>query len=159
MPHVREQLAVAVVARLTGLTTTGARVYRQRPQEYALQPVTELPALRVFLLGDQASASGIGVPFYERIASLRIDGVAKVSLGTTAGTNPLDTLLNLIASEVETALATEIEFAVGKTTLLLYRGTTVDDSAAGDQPVGVVAMTWDAVIYTNHGAPDVSLEA
>jgi len=157
MSHVREQLAVALVTRLTGLTTTGGRVYRQRPEEYALQP-NELPALRIFLLGDSAQSQGIGTPFYDRTTRVRIEGVVQMALGAPAGTNPVDTKLNLIASEVETALASPL--VVGTTQLYLYyQGCAFDSSGAGDQPVAVIGMQFEVVLMTQHGLPDTLLQA
>lgn len=150
MAHVREQLVQAVVTAVTGLTTTGLRVFRFRPQQRTLMPA-QLPALRIYIDGDSANANGIHVPFYERPTQIRIEGVVQ-------STGQIDQTLNLISSEVEAALAAKVPLGTSST-LLFYRGCRFDESAEGDQPVGLVSMQFEALIETVHGVPDVSIEA
>jgi hypothetical protein len=45
--HVREQIAVAALAAITSLTTTGANVFRDRDTEERPLQSTELPGLVV----------------------------------------------------------------------------------------------------------------
>lgn len=158
MSHVREQIAVALVARLTGLTTTGGRVFRQRPTEMLLQGVGELPALRIFCLGDQATPLGIGSPLYDRIVLFRIEGTVQMALGAPGTSNPVDTLLNLIASEVETALGVQLALDFGSVSTPIYQGCEFSDGV-GDQTIGVVSMRFDFGVMSQQGAPDVAISS
>lgn len=151
MAHVRDQLADAVETAVTGLATTASNVFRQRSIERTLQP-SEMPALRIYKLGDQATSLGItSTPLYERSTQIRIEAVAEA-------TSSLDTVLDAIGAEVETALGAVLTIGASKL-ILFYRGASFSESAEGQRPTGVLAMQFETTLYTNHGAPEVSLEA
>jgi hypothetical protein len=100
MAHVRQQIRDALVAAVTGLATTGARVYRDRA--YAI-PETALPALRVYFWREQATiASAVRAD-----GSYRLDRKAYfVVHAYTAGAG-LDDQADAIADEVEVAIAAD----------------------------------------------------
>ena len=57
MAHVRTSIRSAIVSRLTGLTTSGARVYPSR-----IHPLADanLPCLRVYLDEEEIDSESIG---------------------------------------------------------------------------------------------------
>lgn len=96
MSHLRQQIREAIVTRLTGLTTSGSRVYASR-----LRPLldSELPAILVSTGGenlDGATYLKSGLPVV-RPLRIRLDLVVKATSGYE---NTVDTML----SEVEGAL-------------------------------------------------------
>ncbi len=144
--HVRKQLRDAVKTRVTGLTTTGARVHGRRV--HPLQKGTsKLPALRVYAEGDDAQESTIHAPqIVDRDVEIHVEGVAE-AVGDT-----LDDTLDLISKEVETSLGTALTIG-SKSVLLTYSGCTfrVED---GDTRAGVVDMTFRARLFNAANAPD-----
>lgn len=150
MAHAVEQLLTAAASAVTGLATTGTNVSTDRPDEYALQ-AAELPGLRVYDDGDAAENYGYldGVDVYARTVRLRFEAAAKQSSGYTA-------TLRQVAAEVEAALGGHLTVG-GKQVRCWYRGSEMSTGAAGEQPVGVRRMTFEAVIYTAANAPTTLL--
>lgn len=96
MAHQRQTIREAIVTRLTGLTTSGSRVYASR-----LKPLldAELPAILVSTGGealDDATYLKTGLPV-ARPLEVRIDLVAKAVSG-------FENTVDLMLSEVEAAL-------------------------------------------------------
>lgn len=145
--HVRKQLRDATAVRLTGLTTTGSRVYESRSV-----PVGDanLPGLLIYTTQEQAQDATMAADVERRI-EVRVEGVAK------AATN-LDDTLDLIAKEVEIALSTALTIGAASTQLV-YQGAVITMQDGLDQLVGVVALTFEAVLFTTAGSPDVVLGA
>lgn len=140
--HIHTQVRTALATALTGLTTTGSRVYLNRV--YALRPA-DLPALRVFLAREEVQP-GLASGFYRRELLVQIEAVAKAASG-------LDDTLDQIGKEVETALVSGL--TVGAVAVPLeYLGMTteLDDL---DQPVGVRTLNYRAVLHA--ATPDTLL--
>ena len=57
--HVHRQILAALASALTGLTTSGANVFLERPEERPLQE-SELPALRVYAADESGGISEHG---------------------------------------------------------------------------------------------------
>lgn len=143
--HVRKQLRDAVATAVTGLTTTGARVYGWRV--YALQEATELPALSVYITDEEASRLTVHAPaVVERRPVVHVQAVAKASA-------TVEDTLDLIAKEVEAALASGVTIG-SKTVALEYTGCEVD-IARGDKPIGMLDLRFSAVLFNSATAPDV----
>lgn len=132
MTHVRTQIREEVVALVTGLPTTGSKVFqsRMRPQQ-----ASSLPCLLVTTNDEQIEIDDFGAT-QDRRLSLVIQGFAAASAN-------LDAQLDQIALEVETAMPNiyplekiEIEF---------------DDDL--ETPVGRIAMTYLVTYFTNAGEP------
>lgn len=153
MSHVREQLIAAVVTRVTGLTTTGSRVYAQRPVEDTLTPAEiGAGALRVFDDGDEVEADGEFDAVYQRRRTrVVVDAVAKQNSGLAAQ-------LRTICAEAETALGTALT-VTGKSVQLFYQGCEMSDSAEGETVVGQARMRFDAILYTTAAAPETLILA
>lgn len=90
--HIRQQVREAAVADLTGLATTGARVFTARVAPLA---ESEMPGLKVMLRDEAAEFDAIGT--FARNGRLVIEGWAQ-------GGDGLEDKLDLIASEVEAAI-------------------------------------------------------
>jgi hypothetical protein len=95
MTHARTEIREAIVARLTGLPTTGSRVYhgRTRPLEANHQPT-----LLIYAVNEQS-----GRPMEGNPASLGRQLLVVVE-GRVNHPSVPDDLLDVIASEVEAAL-------------------------------------------------------
>lgn len=142
--HLHKQIRGAVVTRLTGLTTSGARVYANRLQPL---PDTASPTLLVTLDEETATQATFHTyPIYERELRLSVAAVAKTVSG-------LDDTLDLMSKEVEVALAAGI--TVGSRTLdVFYTGMSFDDEQS-DKPVGIKRMSFTIPFTAAANAPDV----
>lgn len=147
--HVREQIMAAVVSALTGLTTTGARVYRDRDTEERPLQSDEVPGLVIDDDGDPAEILTMGVDrILARTMRVRVVAHVKAASGYSAS-------LNLILKEVEIALSSA---ALGgaKYAALAQIGER-EKSESGDLPVVRQEFTFEMPYYTTHDAPDVAL--
>lgn len=146
MNHAHQQIRAAVVTMLTGLATTAARVYPNRL--YAISDA-DLPAIRVFVDEESATAQSIHKPYIqERTLRLVVEGCAKANTA-------LDVILDQISKEIEIALSADI--VIGTVRIqALYTGSEFQD-AISDKPVGVKRLFYDLVFYVQNNAPDVLL--
>lgn len=139
--HLHKQIRGALVTKLTGLTTTGARVYANRllPLPDALSPTLNIT------LDEEDAEVGI-----QNIVDRRLGLVVEAYAKATAA---LDDTLDQVAKEVETALAGGI--TVGSRTLdVFYVGMSFED-AQSDKPVGVRRMRFSIPYTAMSNAPDV----
>lgn len=141
--HLHKQIRSAVVTRLTGLTTSGSRVYANR-----LQPLPDAmsPTLLVTLDEETATQATFHAnPIYERELRLSVAAIYKA-------TSALDDTLDLMSKEVETALAAGI--TVGSRVLdVFYTGMSFDDEQS-DKPVGIKRMSFSIQFTAAANAPD-----
>lgn len=144
--HLRRQIREAVATAVTGLTTTGARVFQSRV--YPLQD-TELPALLIYTEGETSVRRTLAAPgLLERTARVVVRAVAKA-------TADLDDTLDQICKEVEIALAMpNATVSVVKTITLVATDIELDGSA--EKPTGQAAMTYEVIYFTAENAPDVA---
>jgi hypothetical protein len=149
--HVRQQIREAVATTLTGLATTGSRVYQSRIRPLA---DAELPALRVFTSQESVNnAVTIGFPNrQERTLTVRVEAVVKA-------VSAYDDTLDTIIKECEAALnASTSAYTAGG---LARGGITLDAieidlDADTDKPVGIARMDFQALYFTQSNAPDVA---
>jgi len=142
--HVHKQLRDAVMAQVTGLVTTGLRVFSSRV--YPMEE-SEMPGLCVFVLRDEATPLTIHELQYERLTEVKVQGYAK-----TVG--DMEDVLDQMKSEVETALA-GLTLVNDKAIYLVYSGCESELLGEGDQKHGVVTMSYRASLVTNAVAPDI----
>lgn len=143
--HVRQQVREAMGTVLTGLTTTGARVYQSRTRAL---PEANLPALRIYTDGDEAETLTLSRPAVQgRDINLRVEGVAKMA-------DNLDDTLDTICKEVEIAVGNNPTLS-GAARDCLYRGTVIEFQDNGDRTVGVARMTFSVTLHTMSNAPDL----
>jgi hypothetical protein len=144
MAHVRKTIRDAAKAALTGLTTTGARVFASRV--YDLQE-SDLPGLRVYTNGESAAPSSAGVGHsVERVLELVIEACSKKASG-------LDDELDAMLEEVEVALGAGL--APAKSVEL--RRVEIEMQGEADKPIGVARMTFEVSYFTALGAPGAAL--
>ena len=142
--HLHKQIRAAVVTALTGLTTSGTRVYANRLQPL---PDTTSPTLLVTLDDETATQATFHTnPIYERELRLSVAAIVKA-------TSALDDTLDLMSKEVEIALASGI--TVGSRTLdVFYAGMSFEDEQS-DKPVGIKRMSFTIPYTAAANAPDV----
>ena len=145
MSHVRRQIRSAAAAALTGLATTGDRVYPSR-----LSTVTDadLPCLLVNTDDEAIAGADVLDSVQERTLTLNIRACAK----TTAN---LDDLLDTMAEEVETALAGETLGGAAK--MIQLNSISIDMDAGLDCPAGIATMTYSITYYIASGSPGTAL--
>lgn len=143
--HIRQQLREAITTALTGLATTGARVHKSRMRQ---QSAADLPCLLVTVVSSKIDENVQGVQ--SRNFSVSVRGFVKSG-------DALDDTLDQIAFEVETALgaAGTLSGLCPSGLILAGDDTELDDTM--DKPVGVIALDYQAICYTQAGAPGVSL--
>jgi hypothetical protein len=150
--HVRQQIRDAVVTGLTGLTTTGSRVYPGRTRPLAKGHDA---TLLVYTRSETGERTVQGAPGkITRRCLLDIEG--RVS---TAGVP--DDMLDTIASEIETAMAALINFGTarvlgGLAMNLEYLGTDIIAEADGERHDGGVRVQYRVTYRTVEGAPTVA---
>jgi len=147
--HIRRQVREAVAARLTGLTTTGSRVYVNNVDPLA---IGELPALMIRNGPEQIERMSLGQPnVYIRRAQMVL--VTAVARATAAPANTIDQ----IVAEVEVAM-------LGTQDALLLGGLAVDVmlvaldepriSGEGDKIVASVDLQFQVLVNAREGIPD-----
>lgn len=145
--HVRQQIREAAGALLTGLATTGARVYQSR-----VRPLSEaeLPALRIYTDGDETETLSLDRPaVQDRTVRLRVEAVTRAA-------DNLDDTLDAICKEVEAAIGNNPTLS-GTARECVYSGTEIDMQANGDRVAGVARMNFAASVQTMSNAPDILL--
>lgn len=148
--HVREAIAQAVLTAITGLTTTGANVFRDRDTDENPLHATEIPALTVTDDGEPAEVVSLGV---SRLLERRMRITVAAHVKATSG---YSTLLNTILSELETALgATGSLGGAKQVDLVEVRQREISDVA--DKPTVRQDFTFECFYITAHNAPDVAL--
>jgi hypothetical protein len=145
--HLRRQIREAAAAAVTGLTTTGARVFTS--SVYALA-VTDLPALRVRTPREASAQRTLGAPrLLERTLRLEVEAVAQA-------TADLDDALDQACKEVEIALAMPCAALAGLVKSVTLTDTEITLTGEGEQPIGRAAMGFDVVYMAFENAPDAA---
>jgi hypothetical protein len=147
--HVRQQIREAAAATLTGLATTGARVFQSRFHVFS---DVDLPALLITTNDELVNVSSIGFPpLLDRQINMIVQAVAKQN-------DNLDDVLDTICKEVEAALNANITAntftGLAKHTVL--SSIEIDMSGDGDVAVGQANMNFTVTYKTRADAPDIS---
>lgn len=147
MSHVRQQIRDVAFANLSGLVTTGSRVYKSRA--YPLQD-EELPGLCVYTSAeDNDDEQGKFDVIDIRTLIIRVDAYDKVIGGVE---DSLDTM----ALEVETAILADPKFGgIAKSTD--YMGFESETSTDGEQPVGKASISFRVQYFVNTGSPGTAV--
>lgn len=140
--HVHTQIREAMKAALTGLSTTGSRVFANR-----VYPLTaaELPAIRLFTEDEEAEQSGLLGQWRQRSLNIVVEACAKANAG-------LDDTLDQIGKEIEIALASGITIGTKKL-YPVYTGMQMD-SEDSDQPVGLKRHRFRLLFTAASSTPD-----
>jgi hypothetical protein len=146
MPHIRETIRTAAAALLTGLATTGARVYAGR--DTAAQPLqpAELPALVIEVVDERAQQMGYGASGAAPVvceALLRVTVLAKSAAGA------IDTVDDACA-EAFAAVGNNIRFGAAAVTAYVgTEGPEIDASTERAVVRAVLTYTLRYVIAHN----------
>lgn len=144
--HAREVLRDAVAALVTGLTTTGARVYQSRV--YPLES-TELPCLLVYLGDEAIEYLTMDNP---RMQERRLDIIIE---GHAVANADIDEVLDDMAEQIETAIGAAP--VLYNTAGVMLTSVTHDSNGSGNQPAGIVRLTYMALYCTDEANPQTIL--
>lgn len=142
--HARRVIREAAAAAVTGLATTGSRVYQSRL--YTLRDA-DLPCLLINTDDETITNTTIGSQILERQLTLTVRCVAKA-------TASLDDTLDQIILEVEPVL-NGASFGGAKDLQLQSIGIEMVDTL--DKPAGVATLNYTGTYYTAGNAPGVPL--
>lgn len=145
--HVSRQIREALMTALTGLASTGDRVY---PGRFQPLPSDELPALRVWAADEDIDIASMGgaTRAVERVAAFVVELLAK--------SEDADDVIDAMKVEVETALANAGTLG----SLVKYvqpRRYERDESGEQDEPVVVTRLRVEVLYFTALGTPDTAL--
>ena len=133
MTHVRRSIREQVAATVTGLTTTGSRVFQSRV--FRLE-AADLPCLLVYTKTESVELDTMIPRALNRDLTVEVEGYAR-------GTSDVDDTLDLIAEECENALGADSEFTVGGfAKSIALENTEMVIEGDGDQPIGVVRLSF-----------------
>lgn len=138
MSHLRQLIRSNIVTTVTGLATTGSRVYQTRI--YPLEQ-SKLPGLCVYTRSETTEYTTISPPRrQERTLEVVIEIYA-------SATTSLDNTLDTVSAQIEEALAADLtRGGYAKDTKVIAFEADFDGS--GEQPVGVGRLTVQ-VTYSN----------
>lgn len=144
--HVRTQIRAAVAALLTGLATTGERVYigRTRPLGNDHEPT-----LLIYTQSEKIA------PFSLRLPRTLLHTLTLSVLGRVVDTAPRDDVLDQIEAEVRVKVATDPTLGglVKSATLIT---AIFETQAQGEQHIGGVRLEYSIVYSTKEDAPEIA---
>ena len=142
--HLRRQIRERVATDLTGLSTTGSRVFQTRI--FNLEK-SKLPCLLIYSEEETAEISAMGNPrTVSRNLSLVVEGYAK-------STSNLDDTLDQISKELEPAMAGDLTINDLATDSNL-QDVSISYSGEGSKPIGVIRFVY-LINYRNpENTPD-----
>lgn len=134
--HRAEQIVAAVLAKVTGLATTGSRAYRGRVEDV---PDVQLPALGVFMGQDTPRTDGGSSSFryIDGDLTVYVEAYSKKTLAAD-----IEPQLNQIRKEIAIALQADVTQGLAFVLDTQEGEATPDRSGAGDQPAGMLRMAW-----------------
>jgi hypothetical protein len=143
--HQRKLIREAVRAQLAAAGTSAeARVFKARV--LPLDQDLELPALTVYGKDEDVD------PDSKSTAPRELARTLKLAIeGSIAVTEDLDDRLDDLAAEIEAAVDKDPTFGRTASDAILS-GTLIGMDTSGDQPIGVVILTYSVTYYTQ--APD-----
>lgn len=138
MSHLRQLIRSNIVTTVTGLATTGSRVYQTRI--YPLEQ-SKLPGLCVYTRSETTEYTTISPP---RRQERTLEVVIEIYASATTN---LDNTLDTVSAQIEEALAADLtRGGYAKDTKVIAFEADFDGS--GEQPVGVGRLTVQ-VTYSN----------
>lgn len=141
--HARQAIRQAAAAAVTGLASTGARVFQSR-----MRAQEALPCLLVTADDERIDRADMDA-LEERELEVVILGVAKAAAD-------VDDALDTIAEEIETAIGANNTLGgrVKRMHLAALRPEFDDEL---EQPVGLIRLTYRCTYFTNAGVPGTTL--
>jgi hypothetical protein len=149
MAHVRTQIRDAVVTALTGLPTTGTRVFSGRARPMAKDSD---PYWLVYATEERVDVHAMGAdPVQERTLTLMVEGRAVAS-----DAEAIEVLLDQIAAEGEPAIVRDASLG-GRTQEVTLTAVRINVEAPGERHQGEVRMEFRVVYRTRESAPHIPL--
>ena len=146
MSHVRQQIRERIATNCTGLTTTGTNVFQSRI--YNLES-GNLPGLLIYSKSETSDRLTMQpTDSLNRDLDVVVEGYVRATT--------IDDTLDTISAEVEVAIAgdpTCNDLAIDT----FLSSTEIDYDGEGDQPIGVVRMTWSVNYETKTTVPTTAL--
>ena len=147
MAHARKTIRDRIITDLTGLATTGSRIYRSRVYPLAEE---KLPGLCVYTMSEQIDYATIGTSrLQQRVLSVVIEIYVK-------GTSNYDDDLDQISLEREDALFADLTLNGNAKDLQINR-FEADFAGEGDQPLAFARMSVDVVYHTSENDPETTV--
>lgn len=144
MSHIRTELRNAVASTLTGLASTGSRVYKSRiyPIEAA-----KLPCLAIYVKSETIEQSTMG-------AQKKLRNIELVVECAASATADLDATLDTICDQVEIAMANNKNLN-GLALEVLLESTEMDLNGDGEKPVGIARIQYRAIAFQDLPNPAI----
>ena len=143
--HIRQQIREKFGTTLTGLTTTGSRVYESR-----VYPLETVPALVIYTKSETSEPIVIGT---DRVMSRELSVVVE---GYAKATSNFDDTIDTISKEVEEAIMADRTLGgLAKDTYV--ESTEIEYTGEGEQPVGYVTLTFLTNYYVQETNPDIAV--
>jgi len=145
--HVRQQLRERAATTLTGLSTTGSKVYQSRVFPLG---AANLPGLLIYTKSEDSEIVTMsGARTLLRNLSLVIEGYVKA-------VSNYDDTVDTIAKEVETAMGNDVTLnGLAKNSYL--ESTEIEYDGEGEKPVAVVSLTYTVEYMTKENAPQTAV--
>jgi hypothetical protein len=143
--HIRQQIREKIGTILTGLNTTGSRVYESR-----VYPLETVPALVIYTKAESSEPIVIGT---DRVMSRELSVVVE---GYAKATSNFDDTIDTISKEVEEAIAVDRTLD-GLAKDCYLESTEIEFNAEGEKPLGYVSLTFLTNYYVKETNPDVAV--
>lgn len=141
MSHARTTIKNQIVAAVTGLTTTGSRVFGPERRRFSDE---ELPCLRVFTESEEVDEE-----VEDKFAGVQRRECVVVLEARVKDSGDIDTVIDNIDAETETAI-----YAASLSTHSIdYLGIEKDFEPGLDQPQCLAKMRYKAKYLTKAGTP------
>ena len=143
--HIRQQIREKFGTTLTGLNTTGSRVYESR-----VYPLETVPALIIYTKEESSEPIVIGT---DRVMSRELSVVVE---GYAKATSDFDDTIDTISKEVEEAIAADRTLD-GLAKDCYLESTEIEFNGEGEKPLGYVSLTFLTNYYVQETNPDVAV--
>lgn len=151
MPHYTIAARNALRTALTGLPTTGSRVYTAHTRDDALLFTGDLPGIVLLTPREEVVADGAySTVIYQRTAIFDVI----VCVEKTGALPDLGDLVYQIAQEIEVALGDSLNVAGRQVVFHLAGSIDTESSEQGDRIVAMLILPVQAQFYTTAGVPD-----
>lgn len=145
--HLRDQILLNLKTVLTGLTTTGSRVYADRTDALASD---EVPGLTIVQGSETCEYQTLTAP---RLVRAFFEVEVNACDARTAAQADARKRANTIAKEVQVAIAGSLSLS-GVCKFINLQQTDFDLDTEGDKPSAVARMRYGITYYFYENAPD-----
>jgi hypothetical protein len=149
MAHLREQIRKALVTRVTGLTTAGARVHSGRAHAI---PEDKTPAIRVYFWRETSTVAAMS-----RTGANRMERRALFVVHLYATAAGFEDALDDMAEEVEAAIGAEPTLGGLCLAVLPAQAEAAPPDGSGALRAGETALVFEATYHTTNAAPGTAI--